>query len=58
MQGKSCHLAHAVIELRRTSRPGKGRWVDNVLVERQWRSGVHEDVYLRGYETSRFKVST
>jgi len=29
----------------------KGRWVDNVLVERLWRSVKYEDVYLRAYET-------
>ena len=30
---------------------GKGRWVDNVFVERLWRSVRYEDVYLRAYET-------
>ena len=30
---------------------GKGRWVDNVVVERLWRSVKYEDVYLRAYET-------
>ena len=25
---------------------GKGRWVDNVFVERLWRSVKYEDVYL------------
>jgi len=34
------------------SMDGKGRWVDNVLVERLWRSVKYEDVYLRAYETS------
>ena len=29
------------------SMDGKGRWVDNVFVERLWRSGKYEDVYLR-----------
>jgi putative transposase len=29
---------------------GKGRWVDNVFVERLWRSVKYEDVYLRAYE--------
>ncbi len=33
------------------SMDGKGRWVDNVLVERLWRSVKYEDVYLRAYET-------
>ena len=33
------------------SMDGKGRWVDNVFVERLWRSVKHEDVYLRSYET-------
>ena len=27
----------------------KGRWVDNVFVERLWRSVKYEDVYLKAY---------
>jgi putative transposase len=30
---------------------GKGRWIDNVFVERLWRSVKYEDVYLSAYET-------
>ena len=30
---------------------GKGRWVDNVFVERLWRSLKYEEVYLKAYET-------
>jgi len=30
---------------------GKGRWVDNVFVERLWRSVKYEAVYLRAYES-------
>jgi hypothetical protein len=26
---------------------GKGRWLDNVFVERLWRSVKYEEVYLR-----------
>jgi len=33
----------------RTSMDGRGRWMDNVFIERVWRSLKHEDVYLRGY---------
>lgn len=33
------------------SMDGKGRWVDNVFVERLWRTVKYEDVYLRAYET-------
>ena len=33
------------------SMDGKGRWVDNVFVERLWRSVKYEDVYLRAYGT-------
>lgn len=33
------------------SMDGKGRWVDNVFVERLWRSVKYEDVYLKAYET-------
>ena len=31
------------------SMDGKGRWVDNVYVERLWRSVKYEDIYLRAY---------
>jgi putative transposase len=30
---------------------GKGRWVDNVMVERLWRSIKYEEVYLWAYES-------
>jgi putative transposase len=30
---------------------GKGRWVDNVFVERLWRSVKFEEVYLKAHET-------
>jgi putative transposase len=29
---------------------GKGRWIDNVFIERLWRSVKYEDVYLRADE--------
>ncbi len=35
----------------RISMDGKGRWVDNVFVERLWRSVKYEEVYLRAYES-------
>ena len=31
------------------SMDGKGRWMDNVFIERLWRSVKYEDIYLRGY---------
>ena len=33
------------------SMDGKGRWVDNVFVERLWRSLKYEEVYLKAYES-------
>ena len=30
---------------------GKGRWVDNVFIERLWRSVKYEEVYLHAYES-------
>ena len=33
------------------SMDGKGRWIDNVFVERLWRSVKYEDIYLKAYET-------
>ncbi len=35
----------------RISMDGRGRWLDNVFVERLWRSVKYEDIYLKGYET-------
>jgi putative transposase len=32
------------------SMDGRQRWLDNVFVERLWRSVKYEDVYVRGYE--------
>jgi putative transposase len=31
------------------SMDGRGRWIDNVFVERLWRSVKYEDVYLKAY---------
>jgi putative transposase len=33
------------------SMDGKGRWVDNVFVERLWRSVKYENVYLQAYDS-------
>jgi putative transposase len=33
----------------RVSMDGRGRWMDNVFIERLWRSLKHEDIYLKGY---------
>jgi putative transposase len=37
----------------RVSMDGKGRWIDNVFIERLWRSVKYEDIYLRAYATPR-----
>jgi putative transposase len=37
----------------RLSMDGKGRWIDNVFVERLWRSVKYESIYLHAYETPR-----
>jgi putative transposase len=37
----------------RISMDGKGRWVDNVFIERLWRSVKYEDIYLRSYANLR-----
>jgi len=33
------------------SMDGRSRWLDNVFIERLWRSVKHDDVYLKAYET-------
>lgn len=37
----------------RISMDGKGRWIDNVFIERLWRSVKYEDVHLHAYEDGR-----
>ena len=43
-------LAAARIKI---SMDGRGRWMDNVFIERLWRSLKHEDIYLKGYADGR-----
>ena len=33
------------------SMDGRGRWMDNVFIERLWRSVKYEEVYLKAYES-------
>ena len=35
----------------RISMDGKGRWMDNVFIERLWRSVKYEEVYLNEYQS-------
>jgi len=35
----------------RISMDGRGRWIDNVIIERFWRTIKYEDIYLQSYET-------
>lgn len=35
------------------SMDGKGRWLDNVAIERFWRSIKYEDIYLKSYTNAR-----
>ncbi|MDR3089961.1 MAG: integrase core domain-containing protein [Desulfobulbaceae bacterium] len=34
----------------RQSMGGRGRWVDNVVIERFWRTIKYEDIYLKSYD--------
>jgi putative transposase len=34
------------------SMDGKRRWMDNVFIERLWRSVKYEEIYLKAYETA------
>jgi len=40
-------VAHGVA----ISMDGRGRWMDNVFIERLWRSVKYEEVYLKAYES-------
>ena len=33
---------------------GRGRWMDNVFIERLWRSLQYEEVFLNAYESVRY----
>jgi len=35
----------------RISMDGKGRWMDNVFIERLWRSVKYEEVYIKEYDS-------
>lgn len=35
----------------RISHDGRGRYLDNIFVERLWRTIKYEDIYLKGYTT-------
>ncbi|MGH6933891.1 MAG: IS3 family transposase, partial [Dongiaceae bacterium] len=37
----------------RISMDGRGRWMDNVFIERVWRSLKYEDIYIKGYADGR-----
>ena len=41
--------AHAIT----ISMDGRGRWMDNVFIERLWRSVKYEEVYLKAYDSGR-----
>ena len=42
----------------RISMDGRGRWLDNVFIERLWKTVKYEEVYLRAYASvSEAKVS-
>jgi putative transposase len=43
-------LLHAGV---RVSMDGRGRWMDNVFIERLWRSLKYEDIYLKHYADGR-----
>ena len=50
MCGATDTLSAAGIKI---SMDGRGRWMDNVFIERLWRSLKYEDVYLKGYADGR-----
>jgi putative transposase len=39
------------VDAYRISMDGKGRWIDNVFIERLWRSVKYEKVYLHAYDS-------
>ena len=49
----ACILAEITIRKSQISMDGRGRALDNVFVERLWRTVKYEEVYLKDYETPR-----
>lgn len=49
----TAHEFTCVLEQRRIriSMDGRGRWIDNVFIERLWRSLKYEEVYLNAYDS-------
>jgi len=35
---------------------GKGRWIDNIFIERPWRSLLYEYIYIKSFETGRQQI--
>ncbi len=48
MRSGTTRLIEAEVQV---SMDGKGRALDNVIIERLWRSLKYEDIYLKDYET-------
>jgi putative transposase len=50
-----CYAEHSFFELKdagiKISMDGRGRWMDNVMIERLWRTLKYECVYLNAFET-------
>jgi len=40
-----------IVQFFQTISDGKGRWIDNIFVERLWKSVKHEEVYLKVYNS-------
>ena len=53
------HRHRLLVRVYNTSRPHqaldyrRGRWMDNVFIERLWRALKHEHIYLKGYADGR-----
>ena len=45
-----CHLKNKKIQV---SMDGKGRSIDNIFIERLWKSVKYEDVYIKDYQDGR-----
>jgi len=51
MQAASGVCSQAMPSILWARQDGRGRWMDNVFVERLWRSVKYEEVYLRAYDS-------
>lgn len=55
--GNDSNPPYRVYDFRKNRCYGKGRVLDNIMIERLWRSVKYEDIYPKGYESLNLKTA-